>query len=167
MHTRRHGWLLLAALTAFAAVMPVGCGTYSRPTAPAEDLTPRQRQFEALWQASLDVLRRGGWEIEFQDRRSGRIVTNAIVSRMSWEFWRRDTSSFADLLENDLHKTYRTVELQVLPAETPATAASAPATAPSGEATAGWAFAPVARVLVARSNNRPAQVTSSAQAYQL
>jgi len=110
----------VSALSLGALLLLCGCGTYTTPPPETfKSLTPQERNFEAVWQASLNVLRKYRFEIDRQDRRRGEIVTRPMISRHFFEFWRRDARSEFDLAEGALHTVYVVARVSVTPAERP------------------------------------------------
>lgn len=96
----------------------VSCTTnYTQPIAPAQAMTVDQRNFEANWQASLDVLRKYNFVIDRQDRRSGIITTRPLLGRHWFEFWRHDAVGICNQWESTLQTIYRTATVHVSPAE--------------------------------------------------
>jgi len=95
-----------------------GCANYARPVvAPSGPTTADERNFQAVWQASLDVLRRYGFEVDppaaRQDRRDGLIVTPPLVGRQWFECWRRDAAGAHDVTETSLQTIFRTATVRV------------------------------------------------------
>lgn len=137
------GAALVAALTG-------GCARHTEPVStPRPSTRPAERGFEALWQASLDVLERYHFDIELADRRAGRITTGRATGRQWFEFWREGTGP-EHLLENSLHTIYRRVEVRIRPAGRDRRR-----------------YRPVVRVYVSRSNRGQVQVTNTSEAYSL
>ena len=87
---------------------------------------------------------------EAEDRRSGTIITEPMVGRYVAEFWRKDASTRADMLEGALQTVYRTATVKITPN-------------PDQQG----AFVPVVRVDVVRLNKREPMVTNASQAYDL
>ena len=108
-------------MKAIAAVLMVVCGAgalcgcvkYTKPVAAAPKLTPAQKNFVALWQGSLDVLRDYGFTVDRQDRREGLITTRPLVGRQWFEFWRKDAATSYDVLEGSLQTVYRTALVRI------------------------------------------------------
>jgi hypothetical protein len=98
-------------------VLAAGCANYTKPVALTEPATIGQRNFDAVWQASLDVLGDYFFRIERQDRREGLIVTEPLTGRQAWEFWRRDAVTPYDKLESTLQTIYRQVSVRAVPVE--------------------------------------------------
>jgi hypothetical protein len=101
---------LLFALAALA-----GCGDdYTKPvvstTGPA---SAAQKNFDRLWDGSMEVLRQYDFAIALQVRRQGRIETEPLIGKSWFEFWRKDSASAEDTRESSLQKIYRTVKINI------------------------------------------------------
>ncbi len=106
--------LTIIAALLVATVVVGGCPpTYSTPVVDTRPTTEAERQFEARWQASLDVLRSYRFKIDLQDRRRGLIKTEPMVARHFFEFWRRDAASAYDVVEGTLQTIYVIASVQV------------------------------------------------------
>lgn len=140
-----------AALTAalLGAVFG-GCARHSRPVAPKREMSAAERNFEAVWQASLDVLRKYNFTIERQDRRAGVITTRAITGKHYFEFWRGDAVTAFDLAENTIQTMYRTATVTVWAKEDKPGAYEAGVT-----------------IDLVRSNQKSVQVSSTSEAYSI
>ena len=104
---------IMAAIV-LAALAGGGCApTYSTPIVDARPATEAERQFEARWQASLDVLRSYRFKIDYQDRRRGLIKTEPMIARHFFEFWRHDAATNYDVLEGTLQTVYVVASVQV------------------------------------------------------
>lgn len=131
------------------ALLGGGCN-YTTPAAPAPPMTPAQRDFETIWQASRSVLQGYYFTLDRQDRRAGIITTMPLVGRQFGEFWRKDAVTSTELLENTLQTIYRS---------TVVTISEAPDQPGSYEVTV--------QVNVARSDRAEPQITSTSDAYSL
>jgi hypothetical protein len=83
-------------------------------------LTPEQKNFDAYWQASLDVLRKYNFETDpargaLRDRRGGKIVSLPLVGKQWFEFWRHDAATWADYEESSIQTIYRTATVSIAP----------------------------------------------------
>ena len=106
------GILIVSMLSA----VPGGCLNYTEPVAvPAAPLTPAERDFDAVWQGSLEVLRAYRFEIDRRDRRAGVITTEPMLARHGLEFWRPDAVNLFDLLEGTLQTVMRRAEVRIVP----------------------------------------------------
>jgi len=123
---------------------------YATPVVPPREMTDAERNFEAVWQASLHVLGRYGFQIDRQDRRTGIITALPLTGKHYFELWRRDAVTAFDLAENTLQTIYRTATVTVR---------SKPDRPDQYEATVG--------ILVARSDQEAFQVTNTSEAYDL
>jgi hypothetical protein len=131
-------------------VWATGCVEHTQPVGPAPKLTVAQENFEAVWQASIEVLRRHYFIIDRQDRRDGVITTQPLVGQHWTEFWRSDAATPKDLAESSLQTIYRTVKVKVQPT-----------------ATGADTFRATVEVSVSRSDRPDLQVTSTSEAYSL
>ncbi len=89
------------------------CANHTRPIVPAATLTPEQQNFEAVWSASIKVLRSYNFEIDRRDRRAGIITTRPLLGRHWFEFWRRDAATPWDVMEGTLQTIYRKVQIEI------------------------------------------------------
>lgn len=103
----------IAILTAALAVSVGGCALHNKPIADEPTLTPAQRNFDAVWRASLDVLRRYHFPVKRQDRRAGVITTGQITGKQFFEIWRDDAGTGFNLAENSLQTMYRRATVTV------------------------------------------------------
>lgn len=124
----------------------LGCLHHAKPVVPTPEMTPAERNFEALWAASQNVLRRYGFVLDRVDRRDGVITTEAMVAQYAGEAWRLDAATGGDLMEGTVQTLFRAVEVLVTPA-----------------AEAG-AFGLEVRTTVTRQNLPSIQVTSASDA---
>jgi hypothetical protein len=131
------------------AAGPWGCGTHTRPISAVKEPSSAEGRFQAIWQASLAVLRDHDFRIELTDRRAGLITTAPTTGRQWFEFWRRD-STRGDVLENSLHTIYRRAEVRIEP------------TAPKADT-----YAASVTVHVSRSNRQAIQITNASEAHSL
>jgi hypothetical protein len=136
------------ALLALATAL-TGCARHTEPVVAGSQLDPDQRQFEALWQASQQVLRACDWTIVRTDRRDGLVLTEPMVGEHWFEFWRCDAATANDLVESTVQTIYRQVEVQIAPDEGANT------------------FTPVVTVRTFRSDRPSYQATSPVNAYRV
>lgn len=143
--------LLSCCLAAASACSSLGCAVrYTEPIAAPRQLTPAQRNFEAVWQASRTVLKRYRFQLDRQDRRAGVITTRPMTGMHFFELWRRDAARPVDFSESSLQTLYRTARVTVRPAS-------------AGAKT----YQAQVEVLLTRSNRPKPQVTSTSEAYSL
>lgn len=112
----RRRWAVMAARAAvmvLAAAAFAGCAAGNDPMVRVGPDTPDQRAYDAMWQASVDVLSRYGFAIDRQDRWAGVITTEPMTGKSIMEFWRRDAATSADVWESTFQTIYRTVEVQI------------------------------------------------------
>ncbi len=97
-----------------------GCVNYTTPVAPRPQLSPGERNFEAIWQASRAVLREYHFEIDREDRREGRIETLPVTGQYFTEPWRKDAAGIDNLAESTVQTIYRRAIVTIRPvADTP------------------------------------------------
>jgi len=140
------GWI--ASLVSLAAVS--GCVQYTQPVAPAQRLTPAEENFQAVWDGTLEVLRRYHLTVDRQDRRDGLITTHPLVGRQWFEFWRPDAASYTDMAEGSLQTIHRRAKISIAPTS-------------SGAIT----YRASVEVEVSRSDKEELQITSTSEAYSL
>jgi len=110
--------------TCLAVLLAGGCVHHTTPVAPRAQLSPAEKDFEALWQASLHTLRRYHFVVDRTDRRAGVIETFPMTAQQWFEFWRKDAVTGYDLVEGSLQGVTRRARVRIAP-EQPATAAAA------------------------------------------
>jgi hypothetical protein len=82
-------WVLVFA--AGAALGAGGCVRPAQPTTPTAANVP-DADLDAIWDATLSVLRRIEWRPDRQDRATGVIETVPATTKQIWEFWRTDVA---------------------------------------------------------------------------
>ena len=97
------------------AMLSGGCANYRRMKVSPPPQTRAEKNFDAVWRASLEVLRRYHFPIDRCDRRAGLITTGKIVGRHWFEFWRRDAATGYDLAEGSLQTVHRSVRVRIAP----------------------------------------------------
>jgi len=100
---------------AVVATGQFGCAGHTTPTGPPRQLTAKQQRFDAVWQASRDVLKKYYFQIDREDRRAGVIVTRPMTGKYFGEFWRRDAATDADLAESTVQTIYRQAKVTLKP----------------------------------------------------
>lgn len=130
------------------SVMSAGCVHYTLPSQPAAEMTPAQRSFDNVWQASQYVLRKYYFTLDREDRRSGTMTTEAMTGRQILEWWRRDAVTWEDTYESSLHTIYRLATVKIVKND-------------AGE------FEPTVHVVVGRSNLPKPRVVTLTDAYQM
>jgi len=123
-----------------------GCVQHTRPIVPPTKLTEAERNFQAVWEASKDVLRGYQFTINRQDRRAGVIITEQIVGKHFFEFWRRDAVGPRETAESAIQPTYLMVTVRIR------------STGPS-------TYEPAVAVAAARPRSVGDNVTSTGEAY--
>ena len=101
--------------TCLALLLASGCARHTEPVVPQAQLSPAEQNFEVLWQASLHTLQRYHFVIDRTDRRAGVIETFPMTAQQWFEFWRKDASSGADLLEGSLQGVTRQARVRIAP----------------------------------------------------
>lgn len=97
-----------------AVLLLAGCPQHTVPVAELpQPRTEAERNFEAYWQASLAVLRSYHFRIDLQERRRGLIVSEPMVAKQFFEFWRSDAATNYDLIEGSLQEIYLVARVQV------------------------------------------------------
>jgi len=142
--------MALAATLATVAASVTGCPSHTTPFAPEPELAAAQRNFNALWDASLAALRKYRFQVARQDRRNGVIETEPMVSRHATEVWRREAWAPGAAAESTIQTIYRKAIVRVVPVEPGSAEYRADVT-----------------VRVSRSDDRAPQITSTSQAYSL
>jgi hypothetical protein len=92
-----------------------GCTSYNRPVVPPAAQTAPQRNFDAVWYASMKVLRDYHFEVAAESRRDGTIITSPLVGRQALEFWRKDTVTQQELSESTFQTIYKTATVTIRP----------------------------------------------------
>ncbi len=120
---------MLALTTATCASLSVGCAGQSDSPTPrpvATDVDPEQatadywlnrpavasvtsRHYEHLFNACDHVLRQRYFGINRSDFRNGVLISEPLISKQIWEFWRQDVGSFLQQLNSTLATYRRTV----------------------------------------------------------
>jgi hypothetical protein len=128
-----------------------GCNLrYTTPIAPAASLTPDQKNFDALWLATQDVLRHYNFQIDRQDRRAGVITTKPLLAQEWFEVWRHDGVGPYNYWEGSFQTIYRTAEIHITP------------TAPGA-----GTFAIAVQVQTGRADRLTREITNTSDAYNL
>lgn len=99
----------------FLATVITGCSNYTQPHVVYNPTTPAERNFQAVWQASIDVLGEYRFEIDRKDRRAGIITTQRMLAKHWFEFWRSDAVSKEDSMEGTLQTVYRRATVRIMP----------------------------------------------------
>jgi len=96
-------------------ILTAGCANYTRPQTTVWPGGPGEDNFQAVWQASLDVLEKYNFRIDRKDRRAGVITTRPMLARHWFEFWRRDAVTTYDLAEGTLQTVTRRATVRIEP----------------------------------------------------
>ncbi|NIA07389.1 MAG: hypothetical protein GWP14_07120 [Actinobacteria bacterium] len=100
------------AITILLTAMLIGCTEQRRPRWQA--IAVEQASFDDIWTVCLASLKDRGLSVDRQDRRFGLIVSEPVVGKQFFEFWRGDTASSDDLLTSSLHTVRRIVSIHVV-----------------------------------------------------
>jgi hypothetical protein len=76
-------------------------------------MTSVERNFQAAWDASSEVLAGYRFTVDRRDRRAGLITTEPTASRHFFEWWRRDKATASGALENSVQPIYREASVQI------------------------------------------------------
>ena len=98
-------------LIALSAVTLIGCSKTLEPQMDAVSVD--NSSFEQVWDACLASLEDHSFEVDRRDRRFGVIVSEAVVGKQFFEFWRNDTANSDDLLNSSLHTIRRVVTIRI------------------------------------------------------
>jgi len=107
-------------------IIVLGCGLSvlggcQRPAGTVSMERPEVRvarvDFDQAWDEVLDVLSEHYFQSDYQNPRSGRIVTHPTVSKQWFEFWRDDALGAYQQLESSLHTIRRRVEVTFVPVD--------------------------------------------------
>ncbi len=89
-----------------------GCSAHRGP----EVVTVQPEHYEAAFSTAVELVRAGGWEPEFMDRRSGVIESGPVQAGSLLEPWHLNTEDMPTIVENTLSKTRTRVRLEFRPA---------------------------------------------------
>ncbi len=104
----------LIAVAVMTGVILCGCGASNTvPVAPKPTLNAEEQAFEAVWEASREVLKTYHWRIDRQDRRTGTITTHPMLGKQAFEFWRKDTTTSNESLTSTVGPIYRTATVTI------------------------------------------------------
>lgn len=94
-----------------------GCANYTTPIVPQRQMTPAERNFEAVWEGALRTLSAYRFPIDQENRRDGVITTLPVTGQQWFEFWRKDAATGRSLAEGSLQTIYRTARVHVEPVQ--------------------------------------------------
>jgi hypothetical protein len=138
---------VMASIVAVAA----GCVQYTTPpltTEPEKELTASEKNFQVLWLASQDVLRKYNFVIDRHDRRAGIMTTKPLTGQQFFEPWRKDAATQWDLWDGSIKTVHRSVTVHIQ------------AKGPQAQ----W-YEPVVEVTVSKPNAPRQQLRSAGEAY--
>jgi hypothetical protein len=102
------------ALAAIMAGALAGCANnFDKPIVPPSPKTAAQRNFDALWDASLAALREHRFRVVTQDRREGAIITAPLAGMYFTEPWRKDAVTAGEVAESTLQNLYKTATVTI------------------------------------------------------
>ena len=130
--------------------LTAGCGTYTTPIAPGPQLTEDQANFEAIWQATQNVLTDYYFQIDRRDRRAGLVSTYPMTGQYVTEFWRADSVTADDLAESMLQTVRRQASVRII-----------------GDLEAPQGYSATVQVESWRSDRPQKQLTSASQGFSL
>ncbi|MCP4378522.1 MAG: hypothetical protein GY794_20395 [bacterium] len=90
-----------------------GCARYTTPIVAPTKMTPVEKRFQEIWDASAEVLLSYRFTIDRRDRRSGVMTIAPTASKHFFEWWRRDKTDATGALENSVQPMYREVTVQI------------------------------------------------------
>ena len=97
-----------------AAALLGGCSAFEM--SPPTPITS-SNEFNALWEASLEVLRENNFVVDRADPREGVITTFGLLGRHWFEPWRTDARKGSDVAEGALQTIYRQAAVRVSQAQ--------------------------------------------------
>ena len=150
--------LRYAAISALAVTCLGGC--WREAWWPARRVALAQPtgdpNFNATWDAAIQVLGKYRFRVDRADRRAGVISTFPLLGRHWFEFWRRDAATRKDVAEGALHTIYRQATVTLTRREV---------SAGSDKGRADYDVTVV--VMKSRSNRAAPHVTSTSEAYDM
>lgn len=81
---------------------------YTQPSA----YQTRQAEFDRLWDTAVEVSRRLLFKIDRQDRRSGVLTTEPMISAQWFEPWRRELKTCGDVANSSIATYRRTIRYE-------------------------------------------------------
>jgi len=96
---------------ALSALVLIGCADKRQPQ--WDSVAAANVSFDDVWEACLASLKDRGLGIDRGDRRFGLIVTKPVIGKQFFEFWRKDTADFDDLVNSSFHTIRRTVTITI------------------------------------------------------
>ncbi len=106
-----------AVLLGLLWAAPAACQKPVPPAEPTAGVIGGETDLDALWDRTLVILRRHGFEPDRQDRAMG-VITTLPTTSMQWhEPWRQDVADGYSLLDSSLHTTQRLVTVRFVKTE--------------------------------------------------
>jgi hypothetical protein len=91
-----------------------GCfAMHTRPIVQPAEMSPAEKGFQAVWDATNETLNTYRYTVNQRDRRYGRITTDPLGSRHFFEWWRRDKATATGAWENSVQPIYRVVAVDI------------------------------------------------------
>ena len=106
--TKIHIPFIVIALSALALI---GCTDKRLPQWDA--VAADNASFDQVWDACLASLEDRSFQVDRRDRRFGLIVSEPVVGKQFFEFWRNDTADSDELLNSSLHTIRRVVTIRI------------------------------------------------------
>ena len=104
---------ITVAITILLAATLIGCAEQRRTNQEFVAVV-QQFSFDDVWTACLASLEDRGLTVDRQDRRFGVIVSEPVVGKQFFEFWRNDAVSSDDTMTSSLHTVRRIVSISVV-----------------------------------------------------
>jgi len=102
----------IITITMLLTAMLVGCTEQRKPR--WEAIVVEHASFDDVWTTCLASLQDRGLSVDRQDRRFGLIVSEPVVGKQFFEFWRNDAVTSDDTLTSSLHTVRRIVSIHVV-----------------------------------------------------
>ncbi len=138
---------LQIAILSIVAVLCAGCIPTGAPVSSPPEVA--DEDFNVIWDATNEVLRKYRFFIDRADRREGVITTFPMIARHWFEFWRKDAATQRDVAEGTLQTLYRRVTISIRRQDD------------------NKRYLVDVRVFVSRSDLLAPQITSTSEAYDL
>jgi hypothetical protein len=92
-----------------------GCShaMHTQPIVVPKEMSPDEKNFQAVWDASSETLVSYRFSVNLRDRRAGLITTEPMVGKHFFELWRRDKVTSSGALENSVQPIYREVSVRI------------------------------------------------------
>ncbi|MFQ5429086.1 MAG: hypothetical protein ACE5E1_02145 [Phycisphaerae bacterium] len=97
-----------------ALLLAGGCHRPTPPDEPTAAVLGETDDLTPLWNATLSVLRKHGFQPDRQDRAMGVIETRPTTGMQWHEPWRQDVADAYSLFESSIHTTQRRVKIRFI-----------------------------------------------------